>query len=68
MSIPEEGFFVNVGDKVEKVGGDYTFVGIVVSRYRKLSGVVRYVVEDDRGINHIYSLKNLKLHEGSCDA
>lgn len=48
------------GTKVEKVGGDYTFVGIVVSVFTKLSGVVRLVVEDDRGVLHVYSEKNLK--------
>jgi hypothetical protein len=51
----------NVGDKVEKVGGDYRFDGIVVAKFAKLSGLVRYVVEDDRGVLHIYSEKNLKL-------
>jgi hypothetical protein len=48
-----------VGDKVQKVGGDYTFVGVVVSVFWKRSGQVRYVVEDDRGILHIFSEKNL---------
>jgi hypothetical protein len=49
-----------VGDKVEKVGGDYTFVGTAVSVFTKLSYVYRYVVEDDRGCLHIYSDKNLR--------
>jgi len=60
----------NVGDKVEKVGGDYTFVGIVVAAFQKLSGVERYVVEDDRGILHVYSEKNLQdqdLMSGRCN-
>lgn len=48
------------GDHVEKVGGDYTFVGVVVAAFPKLSGQVRYVVEDDRGVLHIYSAKNLR--------
>lgn len=51
-----------VGDRVEKVGGDYQFVGVVVAKFRKLSGAVRYVVEDDRGVLHIYSEKNLRHH------
>jgi hypothetical protein len=51
----------NIGDKVEKVGGDYTFVGTVVSVFEKLSGAVRLVVEDDRGVLHVYSEKNLKM-------
>jgi hypothetical protein len=49
-----------VGDKVEKVGGDYQFVGTVVSVFQKLSGAVRLVVEDDRGVLHVYSEKNLR--------
>lgn len=47
------------GDEVSKVDGDYRFDGVVVAAFRKLSGVVRYVVEDDRGVLHIYSEKNL---------
>ena len=50
-----------VGDKVEKVGGDYTFIGVVVSVFQKLSGAVRLVVEDDRGVLHVYSEKNLRM-------
>ena len=51
------------GDSVHKVGGDYTFEGIIVSAFPKLSGQIRYVVEDDRGILHIYSEKNLSLSQ-----
>ena len=50
----------DAGEEVEKVGGDYTFKGIIVSRFNKLSGLIRYVVEDDRGVLHIYSFKNLR--------
>ncbi len=56
---------MKIGDVVEKIGGDYTFVGIVVAAFAKLSGAQRYVVEDDRGVLHIFSAKNLKLKEGS---
>lgn len=45
---------IEVGDKVSKKGGDYRFDGTVVSVFTKLSGVERYVVEDDRGVLHIY--------------
>lgn len=51
------------GDLVIKSGGDYTFEGVIVSAFTKLSGVQRYVVEDSRGILHIYSAPNLKLQE-----
>ena len=49
-----------VKDKVIKEDGDYIFEGVVVAVFEKLSGKVRYVVEDDRGILHIFSEKNLK--------
>lgn len=51
----------SVGDLVEKVGGDYTFIGVVVATFKKLSGAERYVVEDDRGVLHVYSAKVLRL-------
>ena len=50
-----------VGDSVSKVGGDYRFDGVVVAVFEKLSGAVRLVVEDDRGVLHVYSEKNLKI-------
>ena len=56
-----------VGDLVEKVGGDYTFVGHVVAVFAKLSGAIRLVVEDDRGVLHVYSEKILRLVEVKND-
>lgn len=50
-------------DSVEKVGGDYTFEGTVVAIFTKRSGAVRLVVEDDRGVLHVYSEKNLRHKE-----
>jgi len=53
-----------VGDHVYKKTGDYTFEGVVVSVFTKLNpDHVRLVVEDDRGILHVYSEKNLALKE-----
>jgi len=49
----------SLGDPVSKVGGDYRFDGVVIGVFTKLSGAVRYAVEDDRGVIHIYSAKNL---------
>lgn len=51
---------VKVGDKVEKVTGDYKFPGTVVSTFQKLNGQERLVVENGDGILHIFSEKNLK--------
>lgn len=51
--------YFDVDDPVRKVGGDYTFEGWVVAKFNKRSGAVRYVVEDDRGVLHVYSAKNL---------
>lgn len=58
MSVQVPSF--KVTDAVRKVGGDYTFEGVVVTVFQKLSGAWRYVVEDDRGVLHIYSAKNLE--------
>lgn len=59
-AIRDEGSFMIVGDPVEKVGGDYRFEGHIVARFRKRSGELRYVVEDERGILMIYSARNLR--------
>lgn len=48
-----------VGDKVKKITGDYAFDGVVRSVFQKLNGKTRLVVEDDRGILHIFSESNL---------
>lgn len=50
----------SVGDVVVKTTGDYTYKGVVVASFRKRSGVVRVVVEDDRGILMIYNQRQLK--------
>ena len=46
---------------VTKQGGDYSFAGPVVAAFHKASGADRYVVEDDRGILHIFGPSNLVL-------
>ena len=35
-------------------GEDSVFEGCVVSRYTKIGGKAMVVLEDDRGLNHIY--------------
>jgi len=58
---------MNTGDKVEKVTGDYKFKGTVVSVFKKLSGKVRVVVENEDGILHIFNPEQLsKLSNGNC--
>lgn len=57
---PPEGPAFSRYDLVAKVGGDYTFDGTVVASFRKLNGMWRYVVQDDRGVLHIFSAANLK--------
>lgn len=54
---------IEIGSQVKKVGGDYRFDGVVISIFEKLSGQIRYAVEDDRGVIHIYSAKNLALQD-----
>lgn len=50
---------LSIGDKVQKVGGDYRFEGTVVSIFNKKSGVIRLVVEDERGLLFIFNENNL---------
>ncbi len=38
------------GHKFKKTSGDYTFEGTVLCVIEKLSGAIRYAVEDDRGL------------------
>ena len=42
------------GSKVKKVGGDYSYDGVVAGIILKKSGEIRYVVEDDRGMLFIF--------------
>lgn len=60
QALPED-FRFGAGEYVRKKGGDYTFEGFVVAAFRKSTGAVRYVVEDDRGVLHVYSTANLEL-------
>lgn len=50
-----------IGDRVQKVGGDYQFEGEVRAIIRKRSGQTRYVVEDDRGLLFIFHGNNLRF-------
>lgn len=57
-----------VGDHVEVVGGDHSFSGTVVAAFPKLWGAARFVVEDERGVLHIYGVKNFRgAGEGDPD-
>jgi len=52
---------IKVNDKVRRVNSDYEFIGTVVSVFEKTSGLVRYVVEDDRGVLFIWNRENMEL-------
>lgn len=52
-----------IGKRVSKTGGDYSFDGEIRAVFRKKSGVVRYVVENDQGILHIFSAANIGLEK-----
>jgi len=56
-----------VGDRVEKTSGDYTYEGTVVSVFKKLSGKIRLVVEDNRGLLFIFNEKSLTSFCALCD-
>ena len=51
---------IMVGDLVERVNSDYKFVGTVVSEFKKTTGLIRYVVEDDRGVLFIWRRENFE--------
>jgi hypothetical protein len=51
-----------VGQRGDKVTGDYRFPGTVVSRFHTTTGKLRYVVElDGYGLLHIFSENQLGL-------
>lgn len=50
-----------IGKLVSKTGGDYTFTGDIRAVFTKRNGVVRYVVENDDRVLHIFSAANLSL-------
>jgi hypothetical protein len=57
--MPTEPLTLKVGDKVEKIKG-YTFVGYVVSVVKKRDQSLRYVVENQDGILHIFNRLQLR--------
>lgn len=44
-----------IGQRFEKQGGDYRFVGTIVAVFTKLNGIVRYVGENDDGLLFIFN-------------
>lgn len=51
---------IKVGDAVKKTKGDYVFHGEVRSVFRKISGVIRYVIENDAGVCMIMNHSQLE--------
>jgi hypothetical protein len=57
-----------IGEQVKKApGGDYQYEGTIVGVIRKLSGAIRYVVEDSRGLLFIMNEKQLLRKEKDED-
>ena len=56
---PVPGTAFAIGEAVEKITGDYTFPGHIVAVFTKRSGKILYVVEDDRGVVHIFNEQTL---------
>lgn len=50
----------NTGEHVQKIGGDYAFVGYVTV-IRKRNGEYRYAVENADGMIHIFNASQLEL-------
>ena len=49
-----------LGEKVRKTSVGYQFSGVVTGIFEKLTGVVRYAVENQDGITHIFNEKSLE--------
>lgn len=60
MSLSSPKYRFCIGDAVIKTSGDYTYQGVVVARFKKLSGLIRYVVEDNRGLLFIFNDNSLQ--------
>lgn len=57
---------LSVGDLVRKTGGDYQFEGVIVAKFcKRNSAVLRFVVEDNRGLLFIFSGIHLELVQDS---
>lgn len=56
------------GDEVESVGGENQFRGPIVAKFEKLSGAIRYVAENDRGILHIFRARDLRKATGDNES
>ena len=41
---------IKVGHEVHKTSGDYKFDGTVIAIFTKKNGMLRYAIEDDRGL------------------
>jgi hypothetical protein len=54
---------LKIGDRVYKGTGDYDFEGVVIGEIKKLSGAVRYVIEDSRGLLLILNVAQLRRTE-----
>ena len=51
---------LHIGQRVNKVGGDYKFCGEIVCVFSKRSGHIRVVVENDDGLLFIFNEKQLQ--------
>lgn len=62
MLTPEEPVArLQIGDRVVKGGGDYTFDGVVVAKFFKRDGfTLRVVVENDDGMLFIFNSGQLE--------
>lgn len=50
---------VVVGQYVKKEGGDYRFYGVIVCVFKKQSGAIRVVAENQDGVVHIFNPSQL---------
>lgn len=53
-------FKYDIGQEFEKVGGDYTFHGWIIGRFRKRGGLIRYAGENEQGLIFIFNESAIK--------
>lgn len=56
----ESGEAMKLGDRVQKTTGDYRYNGVIVAKFKKLSGVERFVVENHDGMLFIFNENQLE--------
>jgi len=53
-------FKYDIGQRFRKTGGDYSFEGVIVAAFKKKTGLIRYVGENEDGLLFIFNEKSIE--------